>query len=361
MKKTPLYQLHSDHGAKFGPFAGYEMPLFYKSGIITEHTHTREQAGLFEISHMMLVIISGKDAVESIAHLSPLNATDIAISDARYTFLLNDNAGIIDDLIVSRLGNERFLLVCNAGCAEKDLAHIKAQLAGRQVEIEVLAYGLIAVQGPQSEAVLEAAGLLVSQLDFMQISEIGEGNNKIFISRCGYTGEDGFEIAMPESEIADFTAKLLGDERVLPVGLGARDSLRLEAGLSLYGQDLSDEISPMEAGLIWAIPKNLRAGASYIGAGAIEEKIAAGRRRKRVGLIPEGRAPVRAGSPIVDNSGNQVGEVTSGGFGPSVNHPVALGLINVDADTDSLEAEVRSRKIPLKIAKLPFTPHNYKR
>ena len=361
MKKTTLYQLHCDHGAKFGPFAGYEMPLFYKSGIITEHTHTREQAGLFDISHMMLLIISGKDAVDSIAHLSPLNAADIAISDARYTFFLNDNAGIIDDLIVSRLGNERFLLVCNAGCAEKDLTHIKTQLTGRQVEVEVLAYGLIAVQGPKAEAVLEAAGLAVSGLDFMQISEIGEGNNNIFVSRCGYTGEDGFEIAMPESEIADFTTKLLGDERVLPVGLGARDSLRLEAGLSLYGQDLSDEISPMEAGLIWAIPKNLRADASYIGAGALEEKIAAGRQRKRVGLIPEGCAPVRAGSPIVDVSGKQIGEVTSGGFGPSVNHPVALALIDVNADTDSLEAEVRSRKIPLKIAKLPFTPHNYKR
>jgi aminomethyltransferase len=361
VKKTPLYDTHVKHGAKFGPFAGYEMPLFYKSGILTEHTHTRENAGLFDISHMMLVIISGNNVAQAISSLCPLNAADIANGDARYTFFLNDKAGIIDDLIVSRLADNRFLLVCNAGCAQKDLAHIEIQLSGRGLEINTLDYGLIAVQGPKSEAVLEAAGLSVSDLNFMQISEFGEGDKKCFASRCGYTGEDGYEIAMPERDIAEFTEKLISDERVLPVGLGARDSLRLEAGLSLYGQDLSDEITPMEAGLVWAIPKNLRSGGSYIGAKAIEDKISTGRKRKRVGLIPEGRAPVRAGAPIFDSSGNQVGEVTSGGFGPTVSHPIALGLIDIEADCDNLVAEVRGREIPLKIAKLPFVPHNYKR
>ena len=226
---------------------------------------------------------------------------------------------------------------------------------------KIIPTGLIALQGPQAAAVLEDVGFAVSDLIFMQIKEFSHGEATWMISRSGYTGEDGFEIALPENETAEFAAKLLNDERVLPVGLGARDSLRLEAGLSLYGQDLSDDITPMEAGLIWAIPKDLRSSGSYIGADAIEEKITTKRKRKRVGITPQGRAPVRAGSEIFDTTGSQVGVITSGGFGPSVGHPVALGLINVDADTDTLVAKVRSKDKPLQIAALPFTPHNYKR
>ncbi len=361
MNKTPLYDLHVKHEAKFGPFAGYDMPLFYKTGIIGEHQHTRQSAGLFDISHMMLVSISGGDAVKAVSLLCPLNAGEIEPGNARYTFFLNNEAGIIDDLIVSRLGEERFLLVCNAGCATKDWEHINTRTNKYQVEISKLPLGLIALQGPDSQQVLEDAGLPVSSLNFMQITQLGGPRDGWLVSRAGYTGEDGFEIAVPEDGIAAFAEQLLADERVLPIGLGARDSLRLEAGLSLYGQDLSADITPMEAGLTWAIQKNLRSGGSYIGATAVEKKIAAKRKRKRVGLKPEGRAPVRAGAPIVDKSGNRVGTITSGGFGPSVEHPVALGLINVDADTDGLMAEVRSRQIPLQIASLPFTPHKYKR
>ena len=361
MNKTPLYDLHVRHEAKFGPFAGYDMPLFYKTGIIGEHHHTRHSAGLFDISHMMLVSVMGDQAAESISHLCPLSAQELEIGNAKYTFFLNDKAGIIDDLIVSRLGENKFLLVCNAGCAEKDWAHIEKQTSGYQVTLNKLPLGLIALQGPKSQQVLEDAGLPVASMNFMQIMELDGNFDSWMVSRAGYTGEDGFEIAIPEDKIAAFCEKLLADDRVLPIGLGARDSLRLEAGLSLYGQDLSDEISPMEAGLTWAIARDLRSGGVYIGAKAIEDRIAAKRKRKRVGLKPEGRAPVRAGAIIFDQSGKQVGMVTSGGFGPSVEHPVALGLIDVDADTDGLVAEVRSRQIPVAVASLPFTPHNYKR
>ncbi|MCF6321286.1 MAG: glycine cleavage system aminomethyltransferase GcvT [Rhizobiaceae bacterium] len=361
MNKTPLYALHQKLGAKFGPFAGYEMPLFYKTGIIKEHLHTRKSAGLFDISHMMLVQISGQFAAQAISALCPLHAEEIEIGQARYTFFLNQNGGIIDDLIVSRLANDRFLLVCNAGCAQKDWSHIVKHTTEHKVDVTVIPFGLIALQGPKAQAVLEKAGLPVSTMNFMQINELDGERQGWLVSRSGYTGEDGFEIAAPKNEIAGLAEKLLSDERVLPVGLGARDSLRLEAGLSLYGQDLSDEISPMEAGLVWAIPKDLRTGGNYLGAEAIARKIAEGRKRKRVGIKPEGRAPVRAGAEIFDGTGSKVGEVTSGGFGPSVDHPVALGLINVDADSNSLVAHVRSKQIPLQAARLPFTPHKYKR
>ena len=361
MKKTPLYNFHANHGAKFGPFAGYDMPLFYKTGIITEHMHTRQDAGLFDISHMVVVELSGANATEAISYLCPLAADGIGISNARYTFFLNKEGGIIDDLIVSRLASDRFLLVCNAGCARKDWAHMETSLAGSNIKLNILDYGLIALQGPKAQQVLEATALKVADMNFMQIMELGEGAERWLISRCGYTGEDGFEIAIPKNSVADFANKLSQDERVLPIGLGARDSLRLEAGLSLYGQDLADDISPMEAGLIWAIPKELRSGGGYIGADAIAAKIANGRKRKRVGLKPVGRAPVRAGADILDGSGKHIGTITSGGFGPSVQHPIALGLIDVGADIDAMVAQVRTRTIPLQIAPLPFTPHNYKR
>lgn len=361
MKKTVLYDLHAQHGAKFGPFAGYDMPLFYKSGIIKEHQHTRQNAGLFDISHMMLVNLAGADAAKAISRLCPLLADEIPVGDARYTFFLNEQGGIIDDLIVSRLGTDRYSMVCNAGCAEKDWDHINAHTGAFDVQASIVPYGLIALQGPKAVGVLEGMGLSVSEMQFMQVAEIGSDSEKWLVSRSGYTGEDGFELAMPEAELPAFAEQLLDHGDVMPIGLGARDSLRLEAGLSLYGQDLSDTISPMEAGLTWAIPKALRDGGPYIGSDAIVEKRAAGRPRKRVGLIPEGRAPVRAGSIIRDQSGAQVGMVTSGGFGPTVEHPVALGLIDANADSEGLVAEVRSKLIPLQIARLPFAPHNYKR
>ncbi len=366
MKQIPLHSLHAESGAKFGPFAGHDMPLFYTAGVLKEHLHTREHAGLFDISHMLHVDVSGPDAAALIARLCPYDAAQQEIGAGRYTFFLNEQAGIIDDLIVTRLGETRYRVVCNAGCADKDLEHLNTHAEGFDVAVKPLARIFLALQGPEAEAALTAAGLDAgldpSRLAFMQTQESAGG---WFLSRSGYTGEDGFEIALPMddggAEAETFARKLLADERVLPIGLAARDSLRLEAGLSLYGQDLSDDITPMEAGLIWAIPKPLREGGDFVGAKALAEKIVAGRKRKRVGLKPKGpSAPVRAHAELFDASGNRIGEVTSGGFGPSCGHPVALGLVDADA-VEPIFAEMRGKRIEMETAKLPFMPHNYKR
>jgi aminomethyltransferase len=354
LKKTPLNALHGELGAKFGPFAGYDMPLFYPAGILAEHRHTRAAAGLFDISHMLQVEITGKDAAAAIERLCPYPASEQPAGRARYSFFLNESGGIIDDLIVTRLSDERFLLVCNAGSASKDLEHIRAHSAGAAVAVRDRAF--LALQGPQGEAVLRDCGIGPLPEVFLDALEL-PGDR--FISRSGYTGEDGFEIALPAGEAEAFARRLLADTRVAMAGLGARDSLRLEAGLPLYGQDLSEEITPQEAGLSWAIPQSHRSGGPFVGAEALAANFAAGRKRRRIGLVPEGAAPVRAHAEIRDASGQRVGEVTSGGFGPTVNHPVAMGLIAVDA-TLPLFAELRGRQAPLAEAKLPFVPHRYK-
>jgi aminomethyltransferase len=362
LKKTPFYQLHADAGAKFGAFAGYDMPLFYPLGIMKEHLHTREKAGLFDISHMVHVEISGPDAAAAIERACPYLASEQEIGASKYTFFLNESGGIIDDLIITRLGDQRFLIVANAGCAEKDIAHITAVAGACDAKVNVVPRAFLALQGPMAEAVLEDAGLSVSAMAFMSGKEIeGEAGEKWFVSRTGYTGEDGFEVGMPIGSGVAFAQKLLDDERVEWIGLGARDSLRLEAGLSLYGQDLSEEITPHEAGLIWAIAKPLREGGSYIGADALAAKIASGRKRKRIGLQPAERVPVRAGATLHNANGDIVGQVTSGGFGPSVGAPVALGLIEVDGDKGELFADVRGKRIAMNLASLPFAPHRYKR
>lgn len=358
MKHTPLYDLHVAKGAKMGAFAGYDMPLFYPSGLMKEHLHTRTSAGLFDISHMVHVEIAGRQAAALIEKLCPYGAGEQEINASRYSFFLNGEAGIIDDLIITRLDDLRYLVVANAGCAEKDVAHIEAHAGAFDVSVNVIPRGFLALQGPEAEAVLVSQGFTVSQMEFMTGIE---PKPDWFLSRSGYTGEDGFEIAMPEAECEAFAAALLGDERVLPIGLGARDSLRLEAGLSLYGQDLSDAINPHEAGLIWAVPKELREGGPFIGAKALAEKLASGRKRMRVGLVPEGRMPVRAGAPLLDEAGTDIGVVTSGGYGPTVESGVALGLVSVAAANGPIFANVRGKKIPMQKAKLPFVPHQYKR
>lgn len=358
MKHTPLYDLHVESGAKMGEFAGYSMPLFYPLGVMKEHLHTRAAAGLFDISHMVHVEISGPQAAELIERLCPYAASDQEQGASRYTFFLTPSAGIIDDLIITRLGLERFLIVANAGCAEKDIAHMQNVAGAFDAGVYVLPRGFLALQGPQAEAVLLDNGFEVAEMPFMSGVEPEAG---WFLSRSGYTGEDGFEIAMPEAECAAFAQRLLDDERVEAIGLGARDSLRLEAGLSLYGQDLSDAISPHEAGLIWAIPKPMREGGVFIGAEALSQKIAAGRNRMRIGLSPEGKMPVRAGAQLQNEAGDDVGIVTSGGFGPTLERGVALGLVAIDAADAPIFADVRGRKIPMQRMKLPFVPHNFKR
>jgi len=354
---TPLHGLHLESGAKMGGFAGFDMPLFYPLGVMKEHEHTRAAAGLFDISHMVHMEIRGVDAAKLIERLCPYSASEQEHQKAQYTFFLNENGGIIDDLIVTRLTSDRYLIVSNAGCAEKDTAHVQAVGSDFDVEIKVLPRGFIALQGPQAESVLIDFGFDVGTLAFMSGRE---ETNGWFLARSGYTGEDGFEIAMPQNDCDAFARKLIADGRVELIGLGARDSLRLEAGLSLYGQDLAEDITPHEAGLIWAIPKPLREQGSYIGAQSLAEKIKTGRQRMRVGLSPQGR-PVRGGAVLKNSAGDEIGRVTSGGFGPTLNGPMALGLINVTAADTPIFADMRGKLIDMKRVKLPFIAHNYKK
>ena len=297
LKNTPLTDLHLELGAKMGAFAGYSMPLFYPLGLVKEHHHTRSSAGLFDISHMVHIEVSGDQASDLIARLCPFDPAVQEIGSCKYTFFLNENAGVIDDLIVTRLDDARYLIVANAGCAEKDIAHVNAVSEAFDCDLHVIPRGFIALQGPESETALEDVGILVADLDFMTAKELENG---MFISRTGYTGEDGFEVAMSEDATANFTKHLISNEKVEFIGLGARDSLRLEAGLSLYGQDLDEETTPHEAGLIWAIPKPLREGGEFIGAQALTEKIAEGRKRQRIGLKPVQKIPARAGTKLFD-------------------------------------------------------------
>ena len=348
--------MHLDAGAKTGAFAGYDMPLSYPLGVMKEHLHTRSKAGLFDISHMMHVEVAGSEAAALLSRLCPFDPVEQLEGQAKYTFFLNDTAGIIDDLIVTRLATDRYLIVANAGCAEKDLAHINTEASKFDVSVTAVPRAFLALQGPSAEAVLQDH-IDVSKMAFMTGTETSQG---WFVSRTGYTGEDGFEIGLPEAEGVAFAEKLLSHEDVEWIGLGARDSLRLEAGLPLYGQDLSDEITPHEAGLLWAIPKDLRNAGNFIGADALARSIEAGRSRMRVGLLPEGR-PVR-GDVILENAdGKEIGIVTSGGFGPSLEGPMAMAIVNVDAADAQIFADMRGKKIPMKRVKLPFTPHSYKR
>jgi aminomethyltransferase len=339
-----------------GEFAGFEMPLFYPLGVMKEHLHTRAHAGLFDISHMVHIEIRGSGATDFIGHLCPFEPHVQTIGQAKYTYFLNDQAGIIDDLIITRLADDRFLIVANAGCAEKDVAHVQAHAAKFDVEVFIIPRGFIALQGPDAEDVLQQQ-FDVSTMPFMSGVEPREG---WFLSRTGYTGEDGFEIAIPETDCASFAKSLANDDRVEWIGLGARDSLRLEAGLPLYGQDLSEDITPSEAGLLWAIPKDIRSDGGFIGAESLASLIAQGRKRMRIGLLPDGR-PVRGGTALVSEDGAPIGVVTSGGFGPTIGAPMAMALVNTDAADQPIFADMRGKKIPMNRVKTPFAPHNYKR
>ena len=356
----PLDDLHKAAGARFGPFAGWSMPLTYPAGVMKEHLHTREHAGLFDISHMRLFEVSGPQAAELLSRACPLEAGALDIRQSKYTFFLNEEAGIIDDLIVTRLDAERFMVVANAGNAATDEAHLRALAEGFDCTVEALDRVFLAIQGPEAWAALSRAGIETGSLLFMQGFEPRPG---WFMSRSGYTGEDGFEIGLPEAEARELVGKLLGDERVMWVGLAARDSLRLEAGLCLHGQDITAETDPAAAGLMWAVPKELRASGGFIGAQALREIIGRGATEKRVGLKPDGRQPVRAGTLLTDEDGREAGRVTSGGFGPSVGHPVAMGYVPVAASKSGtrLFADVRGTRISVDIHPLPFTPHRYRK
>ncbi|THF58428.1 glycine cleavage system aminomethyltransferase GcvT [Ollibium composti] len=358
LKTLPLEDVHKAAGARFGGFAGWSMPLTYPAGVMKEHQHCRDHVGLFDISHMKLFLVTGPGAAALINRACPIDAGALEQSQSKLTFFLNDQAGIRDDLIVTRLGAERFMVVANAGNAAADEAHLKGFAKDFDAEVKPLDRVFLAVQGPEAAEVLRAAGLDVDALTFMHGVE---PRANWFMSRSGYTGEDGFEIGLPENDARDLLAKLTGDERVQWIGLAARDSLRLEAGLCLHGQDLSPETDPASAALMWAIPKELRASGTFVGADALRAILEKGPATKRVGLKPEGRQPVRAGTKLTDADGNPAGEVTSGGFGPSVGHPVAMGYVSTPlakAGT-KLFADVRGTKVPVDVAALPFSPHRY--
>lgn len=358
LKKLPLNELHEKAGAKFGSFAGWSMPLSYPDGVMKEHLHTRKSAGLFDISHMRLLEVSGPGAAALLERCCPIEAALQKIGTAKYTLLLNEDAGIVDDLIVTRRGDETFMVVANAGRADIDTARFSEQAEHFDCSVEILDRVFLALQGPQAVFVLKNAGIDSAGLHFMESMTTKAG---WIINRSGYTGEDGFEIAIPLADAAGFAGLLLSDERVMWIGLAARDSLRLEAGLCLYGQDLTEETDPVSARLMWAIPERLRDNGDFVGAHALRAIREKGPHRVRVGILPGGRQPVRADTPLYGPDGKPAGIVTSGGFGPSADHPVSMGYIDkkLSVPGTSLEAEIRGKRVAVSVASLPFVPHHY--
>ena len=360
LKSLPLEDLHKAAGARFGGFAGWSMPLTYPPGVMKEHLHTREHVGLFDISHMKLFEVSGPGAAALLDRACPLDAAALELSQSKYTFLLTEQAGIIDDLIVTRLERERFMVVANAGNAAADEAHLKSLARDFDATVTPLDRVFLAIQGPDAADVLLKAGIETDAITFMHGLEL---RHDWFMSRSGYTGEDGFEIGLPEADARALLKELLSDERVMWIGLAARDSLRLEAGLCLHGQDITPDTDPASAGLMWAIPKELRAHGAFIGAESLSDIVGKGPAEKRVGLKPEGRQPVRSGTTLTDADGKPAGRVTSGGFGPSTGFPVAMGYVSAALAKPGTRvfADVRGTKVPVDVHPLPFTPHRYRK
>nr|WP_210261110.1 glycine cleavage system aminomethyltransferase GcvT [Enterovirga sp. DB1703] len=370
MLETPLARLHRDAGARMVPFAGYAMPVQYPTGIIAEHVWTREHAGLFDVSHMGQARLVGPDHASVAAALESLVPADIAglaFGQQRYTQLLNEEGGILDDLMVARpargAGGGELILVVNASTKEADYRHIAAHLPE---EVELRREddrALLALQGPEAAGVLGAIAPEAAALAFMTGAPLDLAGIPAYASRSGYTGEDGFEISVPAQRAEELWALLARSPAVKPVGLGARDSLRLEAGLPLYGHDINQETSPVEAGLAWSIQRRRREEGGFPGHIRIAEEIAQGPLRRRVGIRVEGRAPAREHAEILDLSGELIGKVTSGGFGPTVGGPVAMGYVVPEFAVPGTRVAVmvRDRRVPAEIVKLPFVPHRYRR
>lgn len=368
--KTPLHARHVTLGARMVPFAGYDMPVQYPSGILTEHVWTRENAGLFDVSHMGQAFLIGPDhetTARALEALVPADIVNLQPGKQRYTQLLNEDGGIIDDLMVTRSADPdedgALLLVVNAACKLTDYPHIEARLPANVKLVRAEHRGLIALQGPKAQEALAALNPEVAEMGFMTMRTLKLGGVKANVTRCGYTGEDGYEISAAAERIGEIWDALLLDGRVKPVGLGARDSLRLEAGLCLYGHDIDTATSPVEAGLNWSIQKRRREEGGFPGAARIQREFAEGTVRVRVGLLPEGRAPAREGAEIALADGTIVGKVTSGGFGPTLNGPCAMGYVAREhaAPGTKLDLIVRGKPLPATIAAMPFVPNNYKR
>ncbi len=368
--RTPLYEAHVKLGARMVPFAGYEMPVQYPSGILTEHIWTRNSAGLFDVSHMGQAFLIGpnhESTARAFEKLVPGDVLGLAPGKIRYTQLLNETGGIIDDLMIARSSapadDGTLGLVVNASRKAVDYAWIEAHLPAGVTLVRIEDRALIALQGPKAEAVLARHAPKAALLQFMTASSVAFDGIDLAVSRLGYTGEDGFEISVKANKVQAIVDALLAEPEVKPVGLGARDSLRLESGLCLYGHDIDETTNPVEADLVWSIAKRRRAEGGFIGADRVQRELTGGPARKRVGIRPEGRAPAREGTIITDASGRHIGVITSGGFGPTVNGPVAMGYVETSSSVPgtSIQLIVRDKPMPAKIATLPFVPNHFKR
>lgn len=366
LKTTALDQLHKSLGAKMVPFAGYSMPVQYSAGVMQEHLHTRAKAGLFDVSHMGQVLLRGENASAELESLVPVDIENLGEGRQRYGFFTNEDGGILDDLMIANRGDHLFLVV-NAACKDADIAHMQANLS---CEIEIVqARSLLALQGPASEAVLCTIVPEVADMRFLDVGILPSYYGELWISRSGYTGEDGYEISVQDEHAADLAEALIAHDDVLPIGLGARDSLRLEAGLCLYGNDIDETTSPIEAGLRWAIQKARRASGDrpggFPGADRILLELDQGTKRKRIGLLPEGRAPMRAGTQLFadETDTTPIGEVTSGAFGPTIERPMSMAyVLSENAETDAIIfGDVRGKRLPARISAMPFTAANFKR
>ena len=371
LQQTPLYDLHLELGGKMVPFAGYSMPVQYPMGVMKEHLHSRAQAGLFDVSHMGQVMLTGA-SWEAVAlafeSLVPMDVLGLADGRQRYGLFTNDAGGIEDDLMFARRGDDLFVVV-NAACKGTDIARMKAALEPDVIVTPIADRALLALQGPEAGAVIAALDPAAADMRFMDFAALDLEGIAVWASRSGYTGEDGFEISVQADQAEALARRLLAFDNVAPIGLGARDSLRLEAGLCLYGNDIDAGTNPVEASLTWAIQKLRRPGGEraggYPGADIIHAALENGVERKRVGLSPQGRAPMREGTQLFDaeDGGRMVGQVSSGSFGPTLGGPVAMGYVGDEyADTGTLLwGDVRGKRLPVRVAALPFVAANFKR
>ncbi|MCP4395019.1 MAG: glycine cleavage system aminomethyltransferase GcvT [Alphaproteobacteria bacterium] len=362
VKTTQLNALHKELGGKMVPFAGYEMPVQYPAGIMKEHNHCRTKAALFDASHMGQCKLIGGNAAKALETLVPADYQSLPVGSQRYTQFTNDEGGILDDLMVTNAGDHLFVVV-NAGCKEADFKHMQKEI-GDQIEIKILHdNALLALQGPEAANVLSRFAPEVAGMIFMTARNVSIEGMPCYVSRSGYTGEDGYEIYMHGDYAEKIARLLLNEEEVEPAGLGARDSLRLEAGLCLYGHDIDTTTTPVEAALLWSIQKNRRENGEFPGANVIKEQIAKGTTRKRVGILPKGRAPARDHTEVQNENGNTIGEITSGGFGPTFGGPIAIGYVKKEFSSvgTPLKLLVRGKQIDAEIIKLPFVKQNYYR
>jgi len=358
---TPLNSLHRELGAKMVPFTGYALPIQYPLGILKEHLHTRASASLFDVSHMGQAFLMGDQAIEAFESLVPGDYQVLAEGKTRYTVLLNEDGKIMDDLMATRIPGGLYIVV-NAACKDQDFAHIKANTQGRATLDILKDRALLAIQGPKAGDVLARLAPDTAEMTFMTFREVDIAGIPCFATRSGYTGEDGFEISVASNQARELAQKLLSEPEVEPAGLGARDSLRLEAGLCLYGHDITTDTTPVEADLKWAINKRRREQGGFPGADIILDQLANGTERIRVGILPEGRAPAREGTEIQNMDGQTIGIITSGGFGPSVGGPVAMGYVQTAFATPDTAVKliVRGKALTAKIVKMPFTQKTYK-